>query len=57
METIIKSIKELGEKLLDKLPGMAWTLLQILLALLVAWLGYRILKRMIVGFLHRLNNT
>ena len=57
MKDIIKSVKELGEKLLDKLPDIAWALLQILLVLLVAWLGYRILKKLIVGFLHGLNNT
>jgi len=55
LETIIKSAKELAKELLEKLPDIGWAFLKILLVLLAIWLGYRIVKKIIVGFLHRLN--
>lgn len=57
MESIVESVKELIQKLIDKLPVIGIRALEILLVILAAWVLYKISKAIIVGFLHRLNNA
>ena len=55
MEKISQTLSEAGEALLAWLPGAAWKLVEILLALIVSWVLYRLLKRSITGIIRRLN--
>ena len=55
LEKINQTLAKAGEALLDWLPGAAWKLLEILLALLISWVLYRLLKRSITGIIRRLN--
>ena len=55
LEKINQTLAKAGEALLAWLPGAAWKLLEILLALLISWVLYRLLKRSIIGIIRRLN--
>ena len=57
LESMLKSAKALGTKILDHLPEMGWALIKILVVIFAAWLGYHIFKKIIVGFLRRLNSA
>lgn len=57
MEKFWAGLMDMEEKFLKWLPGAAWKLVQILLTVLIAYIIYRIAKRMILGFIRRLDSN